>query len=294
MPVFNAACYLAVAVESILGQTFADFEFVIVDDGSNDRSPAILKRFAERDTRIRIVSRPNTGIVGALNDGLAVARGEYIARMDADDISFPQRLETQLRYLEAHPELVAIGSGVLMVDPTGHPLKEFRAQTDPKLLREWLIAASDIGIIHPSLVVRRDVMQRLGGYREPYKLVEDVDLFLRLLDEGELGNTPDILLEYRQHAGSTNAKRYNTQRELLDRCITEHRQRWNLPALEKPLAHPPLDNKGARRILWAYWAIEGRHPWTALRHAAAACIESGLAREARRCFNYVLHTLCRP
>jgi len=288
MPVFNAARYLPAAVESILAQTFADFEFIIVDDGSTDRSPAILKRFAQRDARIKIVSRPNTGIVGALNDGLTVARGEFIARMDADDLSRPERLATQLCYLETHPELVAIGSSVLMVDPAGRPLKEFQAQTNSQWLRRWLIEATDIGIIHPSLMVRRSTLERLGGYRERYKLVEDIDLFLRLLDEGELGNTPETLLEYRQHPASTNATRFNIQRDLMARCIAEHRQRWNLPALEKSASHPPMDGKGAQHTLWAYWAMEGNHPWIALYHAAIACLQSSLAPEARQCFNYVL------
>jgi len=292
MPVFNAAKYLPIAVRSILEQTFRDFELIAVNDGSTDRSPAILQRFAQQDARIKIITRPNTGIVGALNDGLAVAQGELIARMDADDIAYPERLAIQLHYMECHPEIVAIGSGVRMIDPRGVPLKNFHGFTDPQTLRSKLIEASDIGIIHPTLMVRRGVLQRLGGYREQYKLVEDVDLFFRLLDEGELANVPDILLGYRQHLESTNAKKHATQRRLVAQCLAEHRTRWNLPPLATPASHPPMTVRGAQHILWAYWAMEGGHPWTAMRHAAIAGLRSGLAPEARKCLNYVIHSLC--
>lgn len=293
MPVYNPGRYLAEALESLLAQTFADFEVIAVDDGSTDGSLATLRRFAAKDDRIKILSRPNTGIVGALNDGLAVAQGEFIARMDADDAALPHRLELQLAYLESHPELVAAGSSVVMIDPAGRPLKEFQAQTDPAIIRQGLVEATGIGIIHPTLLVRRDVLQRIGGYREPYKLVEDFDLFLRLLDQGELGNVPEPLLRYRQHPASTNATRYRTQHELMDRCLAEHRSRWGLPPLERPLAHPPLHHAGAQHILWAFWAVEGGHRWTALRHALIACAQSSLAPQARQCLNYVLSTLCR-
>src|SRR4051812_2021202 len=97
MPVYNAARYLTEAVTSILAQTFKDFEFVIVDDGSTDRSKKILERFAQQDWRIKLISRPNTGIVGALNDGIAGSRGDFIARMDADDVAHMMRLERQIK-----------------------------------------------------------------------------------------------------------------------------------------------------------------------------------------------------
>lgn len=291
MPVYNAGRYLAPAVESLLAQTFRDFELIAVDDGSTDGSLAALLRFAARDARVKILTHPNTGIVGALNDGLAAAQGEIIARMDADDVAAPERLAVQLRYLEAHPELVAIGCGVRMVDPAGRPLKPFHVGTDPATLRRELIEARNIGIIHPTLMVRRSVLAGLGGYRPPYNLVEDFDLFLRLLDAGELGNVPDLLLDYRQHLGSTNSKKYEIQRPLMKRCLDEHRMRWNLPPLELPIVHPPMATKGAQHILWAYWAVEGGHPWTALRHALLGSLRSGLAPDARKCLNYVLHTL---
>src|SRR4051794_4532921 len=108
MPVYNGAAYVAEAVRSILGQTFEDFEFIIVDDGSTDRTPRILHEYERMDRRVRVISRPNTGIVGALNDGVAAAEAPLIARMDADDVSTPQRLHRQVEYLSEHPEVVVL------------------------------------------------------------------------------------------------------------------------------------------------------------------------------------------
>src|SRR3954465_13575599 len=109
MPVYNAQRYLAEAVDSILAQTWRYFEFVIVDDGSTDRSPKLLERYAVRDSRIKLTLRPNTGIVGALNDGIAAASGEFPARMDADDVALPRRLEKQVAYLTELPKVMALG-----------------------------------------------------------------------------------------------------------------------------------------------------------------------------------------
>src|SRR5436305_9543595 len=119
MPVYNAIRYIGVAVDSVLSQTFSDFEFIIVDDGSTDGSAEILREYAGRDPRIRLISRPNTGLGFALNEALAVARAPFIARMDADDECLPERFEKQIQYLRNHPECVLLGSRVLWIDSDG-------------------------------------------------------------------------------------------------------------------------------------------------------------------------------
>ena len=124
LPVHNCERYVAEAIESILAQTFTDFEFLIVDDGSTDGTLPILNRFAARDSRIRVISRPNTGIVGALNEILGLARADLVARMDADDVALPVRFERQVRYLDEHPECVMVGSRVTIIDPDGDALTE--------------------------------------------------------------------------------------------------------------------------------------------------------------------------
>jgi len=290
MPVFNASKYLVKAIHSIRTQSFADFEFIVINDGSTDSSLSILEGEAQQDARIRVLSRRNTGIVQALNDGLAVATGEFVARMDADDLSYATRFDRQVSYLKNHPELVAAGCDVRMIDPAGGPLKRFNVCTEPEVLRRRIIAIQDIGIIHPTLMVRREILNQVGGYRLQYDLVEDFDLFFRLLDVGDLGNVREVLLDYRQHLASTNSLRQHRQRELMMRCIEEHRARWNLPLLESPLPEAQSAIPGAHSIQWAYWAMEGGYRRTALRYAVISCLRSRFSRGSLKCLHYVART----
>ena len=122
MPVYNAKRYLEEAIESILGQTFRDFEFLIIDDGSTDRSLAILKRYAAQDARIRLSSRTNAGYVVRLNEMLHQARGDLVARMDADDVALPERFAQQVEFLRSHPEVDVVGGAQERIDSNGYLL----------------------------------------------------------------------------------------------------------------------------------------------------------------------------
>ena len=190
MPVYNAQRYLAEAVDSILAQTWRDFEFVIVDDGSTDRSPKLLERYAVRDSRIKLIRRPNTGIVGALNDGLAAASGELVARMDADDVALPERFEKQVAYLAEHPEVVALGSRVTGVDPYGCVLFHSEHKLAHEEIDAGLLRGVGWAIVHPAAMLRREAVAKVGGYRKEFQWVEDLDLFLRLGEAGRLANLP--------------------------------------------------------------------------------------------------------
>ena len=130
MPVYNTRRYLRQSVESILGQTFGDFELIIVDDGSTDGSTGILKEYQQRDSRIRLVCRANTGYSRALNEALRLARSDLLARMDSDDVALPGRFERQVAYLREHPECVALGCRVREIDPHGIPLEISRNRLD--------------------------------------------------------------------------------------------------------------------------------------------------------------------
>src|SRR5688572_17248865 len=174
MTVYNTERYVAEAVDSVLGQTFRDFEFIIIDDGSTDGSPFILRNAAARDPRIRLVSRPNTGIVRAANEGIALAAGPYIARMDSDDVCLPRRLETQLRYLDEHPECVLVGSRVTVVDPYGSPvLESMQPLTHEEIDAELLGSGGGWAIVQPSAMMRTDAVRRVGGYRGVHNVSED-------------------------------------------------------------------------------------------------------------------------
>jgi len=124
MPVYNSEAYLTDSIGSILGQKYLDWELICVDDGSNDSSLAILLRYESADPRVRVITRPNTGVARARNDGMAVARGRYIAAMDSDDFALPERLSQQVEYMEAHPDCVAVGAAVRIVGPDFLPLQD--------------------------------------------------------------------------------------------------------------------------------------------------------------------------
>lgn len=212
LPVYNAERYLPECVDSVLGQTFTDFEVIAVNDGSTDHSLAILEAYAVQDARLKVISRPNTGIVGALNDGLAASRGEFVARMDADDYAYPYRFEKQLDFLRSHSDCVACGTAVHFTDPQGRPVKPCPRPLTHDSIVSSLLDGDGGALIHPSIMFRRDAVVSLGAYRECAQWIEDLDLYLRLSECGQLANLPDYLLNYRQHPQSVNATKSDAMR----------------------------------------------------------------------------------
>ncbi len=227
MPTYNAERYVARAIDSILAQTLADFEFIIVDDGSADRSLEIIRQYQRRDDRIRVLSRPNTGVVGAANDGLALARGELLARMDADDISYPQRFKRQVAFLDDHSDCVAVGAWVRRVDCDGRPTNNdyLAPLTHAEIDARWHLLGIGGGIAHPTAMLRTAVVRRIGGYRD-FCPAEDIDLFLRMAEQGELANLPEILLDYRMHGESlSQAGRARGEWNSCVAAVAAHRRR---------------------------------------------------------------------
>lgn len=210
MPVFNAEAFLPAALESILGQGFGDFELIAVDDGSTDGSLAVLREFASRDRRIKIISRPNTGIAGARNDAIAAADGRYIACADADDVSLPGRFQAQMQFLAEHPELAVLGGSLQEIDRAGNLLPTiYRYPTDPKVIARDLLKGCCFG--QPSVMINRRMLLEAGGYRRAFPPAEDYDLWLRLAERHPLANLPDILVHYRVHPLSATSSAYLEQ-----------------------------------------------------------------------------------
>ncbi len=199
MPVHNGERYLRAAADSILTQSFADFEFLIVDDGSTDGTPAILDGYARRDPRVRLLRQERRGpcLSVALRIGCAAARGRTIARMDADDVAFADRLERQVRFLDSRPEIAVVGGALQYLGDEG-PLPRFlRHPTSADAVRDALPHYNCIA--HPTAVFRRDVYDAVGGYRRAFMHGEEYDLWLRIADRHGLANLPDPVLYYRLH-----------------------------------------------------------------------------------------------
>jgi len=209
-PAYNAAPYVREAVESIRKQTFGQFEYLIFDDGSTDRTPGILQQLAREDERIQLFLKPqgNKDVpthTRWLNEGIEMARGEYIARMDADDISLPERLARQVAYMDAHPNCVLLGGGELAIDEQGDPIELVRHPQKHEEIDSHHISLRPRGsrmcqICHPTVMMRRQAVLDVGGYWEDRTPAEDLDLWLRLAERGRLANLPETLVHRRIHS----------------------------------------------------------------------------------------------
>ncbi len=264
MPVANGMPYLTEAVESILKQDEPDFEFIIVDDGSDDDTPRILQEFCRRDSRVRVLTLPRSGITRALNVGMAVVRAPLVARMDADDIAHPSRFRLQAEYLRRHSEAVAVGSWTLRIDPDSDPITVGRwpcthAEIDASLLE------GHGGLAHPTAMMRTDVLRKLGGYREEFRWAQDKDLWLRLAEQGRLANLPQPLLCYREHFRSTSWQRAEQQRDAVERALADARRRRGLPAKKRSAGSTAIPSSATHEIRFG-WV---RQAWRRGNYATA-------------------------
>lgn len=206
MPAFNAERYIEEAVDSILAQTFTEFELVAVDDGSTDRTREILDRYGRKDARVAVVSAVGKGFVHALTTGVSAARGAIIARMDADDRSSPDRLQLQWGFLEARPEVGLLGSSVQVIDERGEPLNVIRYPLTDPIIR--LTLRHQTAFAHGSVVMRREALLAVGGYRAAAHPADDYELWCRLVANGvKAANIDATLYEYRVNAEGISRSR---------------------------------------------------------------------------------------
>lgn len=201
IPVYNAETTVREAILSILRQTVDQIHVVAIDDGSTDGTPDILADLARSDHRMTVIRKTNSGIVDALNLGLEHCQADIVARHDADDIAFPRRFATQLAYLDANPDCLAVGANVWHIDVRGRRMGSTRLSEGEALCDCSAVPAFEPYLIHPFLMVRRSALVRVGGYRHVFN-AEDSDLYWRLREFGRLHNLGEMLGEYRIHAGS--------------------------------------------------------------------------------------------
>lgn len=223
--VHNGARYLEKTIASVVAQTFTDFEYILVDDASTDASPAILASWAARDARIRLLHNPRAlKPGGALNRGLAEARGEFVAILDHDDIALPKRLAKEVEFLDAHPTIGGVGSQVVFIDPDDQPQYTVIMPTLPRLVG-WLLYFQ-CPITHSSLLVRRNLLEQVGGYSTTFWASIDYDLFIRLLKVTQLTNVPEILCAFRNSPTQISTRHAHIQKGqvvlLVQAMIFEH------------------------------------------------------------------------
>ena len=221
MSVYNGKPYLGEAVDSILRQSFTDFEFIIIDDGSTDGTSDVLA--AHDDPRIRVVRKDHRGLTASLQTGFELARGELFARQDSDDISLRTRLELQVRFLESHPKVIALGTSCVEVDEQGNELRKKSVPLDDRGCKMRLSVSSPI--VHGSAMVRMGVMRDVGGYRADFRVGQDRDLWLRLSERGMLANTPESLYLWRRSPTSISTLQRSAQKRMSDRALVMAVQR---------------------------------------------------------------------
>jgi glycosyltransferase involved in cell wall biosynthesis len=236
--VWNGAPQVGEAIQSVLSQTAADLELIVIDDDSSDATPAILKSF--HDPRLRITRRARGGLTSALNAALAMARAPLVARLDADDIALPQRLERQLEYLKGHPDVGLLGTAARETDAAGQEVTIVRPPMDDAEIRRTLIRRNPF--VHSSIVMRRAAVEQAGGYDEAFPVAQDYDLWMRMSRVTRMANLSDLLVIRRLLPGRVTAARES------ERFKAEARIRWRAV---RSGAYPPWCAVWALRPLLA-------------------------------------------
>jgi len=218
MSVYNGEQYLPQSIESILNQTYDNYEFIIIDDASTDKSYSILEKYASLHSQIVLIkNEKNLGLTKSLNLGIKMSRGKYIARQDHDDISHPDRLEKEVSYLDQNRDVMLVTGNLELIDSLGMFIKHTKRFMEQKLIAWYLLFYNVIGG-HSLVMFRKENVVSLGGYNEAFPFGQDYQLWLRLVESGKLVILPDVLLQWRQHDKSISAKKESEQETLGLRC----------------------------------------------------------------------------
>ncbi len=302
MSVYDSARFLAPAIESILAQSFTDFEFLILNDGSKDDSAAIIDSYAAKDSRIRAIHRENKGLIISLNQLLAEAKAPLIARMDGDDIAKPERFARQISFLNAHPDHGVLGTWTEDMDENGNSFYLSGADhptTDDEFQR---VVGERSPLCHPSVIMRRDLALDAGGYHAAFRHCEDYDLWLRLASRTKICSLPERLVRYRHSAGQVSNKHIVEQQ--IGVAVSRLAWRERMAGRPDPTEHldmlPPFDGldalfhrKGASEearamvaasLLYSSVALKGTGFDIILDHVREGGHVTGLRRTVLRLF----------
>lgn len=252
MPAFNVEEYIGEAIESILSQTFDDFELIIINDGSSDATQGIIEHYARQDERIihRSITY-NSGVYHARQLGLTQARGTFIAMMDADDISLPERFEKQVRFLESHPEVGIVGGAMLIVDKENAPIGYRRYWTDDSSIRKHLFRYSPF--CGASIMVRKTLLDTVGDYAANRDVAEDYDLFLRLGMFTTFANLPEVIYRYRVRPHSLSHRMMRAQELLTIRTQLKYFSIYRATILDRMVCLIHLFFLFMLPSRWKYW-----------------------------------------
>ncbi|HVX84634.1 MAG TPA: glycosyltransferase family A protein [Phycisphaerae bacterium] len=271
MAAHNAAAHVSAAIDSILAQSFTDFEFLIINDGSTDNTLHILRSYAARDPRIRIVNQPNRGVIAVRNQSLELARAPFLCCIDHDDIAAPDRIAAQLHFLRRHPDVAVVGGWFHIIDHAGRPIRLMRLPSDHLALDELHLAGAT-AINHPTAMLRTDIARRVGGYDPHTPFAEDLDLWLRIAEFRLIANLPAPVLFYRDHLHSASSTSQQLQLASMRTACHNAWRRRGLPP--RPIIDRhwrPAPDRRSRRdytIQQGWLAFTHGHRRTALVYGA--------------------------
>lgn len=281
LPVFNAEQYLCSAIDSLLVQSFRDFELIAVNDGSTDGSAGLLDKYAAADPRVRVMHQENQGVSVSCNAAIDAGRGIYVARMDADDLAHPQRFEKQIAHMDGAPDLVALGTWARLIDPDGRPLKTLELPLEHTVIDQRHASGKGLlSICNPSVMMRMAAVRQVGRYDEDFRSAHDIEIFLRLAEIGRLSNLPEVLLDYRMHQNSIghSGRTKQLHRAWLAAKMAAERRGMAFEAPE-PSPTAKAASKDALFRKWGWWAMAGKNVPSARYYARKAVIANPLALE---------------
>ena len=242
LSVYNGEKWLVECIESILGQTYCDFEFLIIDDGSQDKSLGIIKNYSNSDKRIKFISQENIGLTKSLNKGISLAKGEWIARIDADDVALPERLELQINYANKH-NLNLVGCQSNIIDSKGNIKYKTTIPIDYKTLFLNLKKQKPF-FSHSSVLFKKNLVISLGGYRETMKRSQDYDLWLRISEVSKIGAVDYVGVLVREH----DSRISNSSSGLDQRIHAHYANISHILRTSYPKSTDPLDSKNKFEI----------------------------------------------
>jgi len=285
MPVYNAKKYIQSAIESILNQTFTDFEFIIINDGSTDGTLGILEAYAQQDLRIRLISRENKGLVETLNEGLGLANAPLIARMDADDIALPIRLQEQFDFLTLNPDTVCVGSFFEVINEQNEGLTVLESPVTNDDIQANLIKGHTV-LCHPTVMMRTAAVLEVGSYKDQFYLVEDLDLWLRLGEIGMLANIPKPLLKYRVLESSVSsiagAKQVATAKSVINDASKRRGVKLVFEATEHWRPNETVESRFSFIMKYGWWAFNYKNKRAAIFYGKKAVRLNPFSQESWR------------
>jgi len=295
MSVFNGERFLPKAVESILSQSYRNFEFIVIDDGSTDSSPEILESYRTRDLRVKVYRKENSGIVDSLNLGCRLARGRYIARMDADDVCALARLERQVTFLDSHLEVGLVGCGMYdNIDGHGATLYTTYLPQDNEAIQRTIVQRWCF--LHPSIMFRTELFNLVGGYRKVFESAEDHDFILRILEHSQAHNLQEPLIRYRVNPKGLSVVYHQYMNELGEIAmeLAQRRRRGeseNLASELQRLTELKLRRKAPGGLEGLLQRLRDSL-YAANRYYGFGCRElcAGRMQSARRCYLVSLRT----